>query len=216
MRIPVLNARALVLRYHGKELSTLRASKTAPTVEILRPTPGEVLSPNRFPIRWRAHDADGDALRYIVDYSADGTNYWGIAGLMADTEFDADGTMLAGTDVGRIRVTVSDGLNSVAAEVAPVRLERHAPTIVIMSLVPEVHFSDETNLFLDAMVQDPEGDADANALVWSSDRNGVLGRGRTIEVSTRGLAQGRHVITATAVDRSGRTGTKSCPVVIEH
>ena len=53
-------------------------------------------------------------------------------------------------------------------------------------------------------------------LEWTSDVDGVLGNGNTLDVSPASLTAGNHVITLTAIDAQGSVGTSEINIVINE
>ncbi len=88
-----------------------------------------------------------------------------------------------------------------------------SPTAVITGPLAG-NISDEgTNVTFTGSAQDPEDDALTGAsLVWTSDRDGQIGTGLTFNIAA--LSRGAHVITLTATDASGATGSASIAVTV--
>jgi hypothetical protein len=60
---------------------------------------------------------------------------------------------------------------------------------------------------LQAVADDPEdGSLPDNALAWTSDRDGLLAKGRLAHV--HGLSAGDHVVALSATDREGKSATR--------
>lgn len=70
----------------------------------------------------------------------------------------------------------------------------------------------ETVAFQGSAVDPEEGDLGGSALVWSSDRDGQLGTGTTVETSS--LSVGDHRITLEATDGDGATGSDEASVAV--
>jgi hypothetical protein len=97
------------LRRGGLVLAERTRSPNPPVVAIVsaRRFDGEI------EVRWRARDADGDALSYILSYSADGAAYASVAIDLDVEELRFDPSPIepiAGRD--RVRVVASDGFNT--------------------------------------------------------------------------------------------------------
>lgn len=83
-----------------------------------------------------------------------------------------------------------------------------APTVTIVAPLPgATAVINEQILFIGTATDAEDGTVSANALMWESDINGVLGTGDRITVST--LALGDHNVTLTATDSSGESGSDS-------
>lgn len=88
-----------------------------------------------------------------------------------------------------------------------------APVAQIASPAPGALYRQGEAVPLSGSATDAEdGTLPGSALSWSSDRDGVLGTGPTLAMST--LSRGAQVITLTATDRYGRTGTATVNIGI--
>src|SRR5207244_11856811 len=65
---------------------------------------------------------------------------------------------------------------------------------------------------LTAIASDPEDGSLAPVVAWTSSRDGAIGTGGSITLST--LSAGTHVITASATDSGGKTGRASITVTM--
>jgi hypothetical protein len=92
-------------------------SANAPAIEILSPAQGSVVTPanGRVRIEWRATDADGDDLDYLVFYSPDGGRSW--RPLDDEREESSYDLEIVGRPAPRVRVIATDGVRSATAEV---------------------------------------------------------------------------------------------------
>ncbi len=103
----------------GETLDARRRSANAPTVEITAPTSGAAVTAadGRLHVEWRAADADGDALTFMVLYSPDAGATWRVVSFeQTGTGFDVpvEGRPRA----ARVKVIATDGGRSGEAEVA--------------------------------------------------------------------------------------------------
>ncbi len=203
---PAGTAQVWLMR-QGQVLDTRSASPSAPTVTLLSPNGGESLSGASYAATWQGTDADGDLLNYVVQYSADaGTTWQTLVMDFAGTSFSLPVAALAGGSQSLIRVIVSDGFNTGAdASNSVFGVAKHAPVAYIDSPQATTSFVGEQSVLLNASGYDLEDGAiltDANFL-WSSDRNGNLGAGRSLELNAGALDQGEHLITLTLKDSDG-------------
>jgi len=95
-----------------KVLLEKQGSANAPTVKVLSPSGGEFKS-GIVDINWKAEDADGDPLTFLVQYSPDGGMTWESVSLVPpgfplNVSFGA-GEYTAGANA-KIRVLASDGI----------------------------------------------------------------------------------------------------------
>lgn len=102
----------------GAVLHARRRSASAPVVAIEAPLSGARVSPDgdSLNVRWRASDADGDDLTYMVLYSPDAGATWRVAGYeVTGTSFDVP--IVGRPAAPRVRVIATDGARSATAEV---------------------------------------------------------------------------------------------------
>ena len=167
-------------------------------------------------LTWTASHPEGLPLLYLVEYNNDIDNPasdWDV--LAADLKtptFKEDFSLLPGGAKARIRVTATDGIRASFAE---------SKTFVVPFKAPEVFIDDvpETikagaDLILAAEYDDLQDDQipDAN-LVWTSSIAGKIGTGTDIVASK--LAVGEHVITFTATNKAGLSGSTKVSVKVQ-
>ncbi|MGC8780437.1 MAG: DNRLRE domain-containing protein [Anaerolineae bacterium] len=211
-------AARIVLKYGGSALATRSASAHAPMVTLLSPNGGESWpASGQRTISWTASDADGDALYYSLQYSADGGVTWsGLASNLQTTTFTVETAALRGSDQALLRVVASDGLNTGAdASDATFRVARKPPEAYLLSPEAGSIFAPGALVELDGQASDLEdGPLSDGALVWASDRQGSLGTGRHLTVTT--LEPGRHTLTLSATDSDGMTGAASAVIYVGY
>lgn len=173
---------------------------------VTYPNGGEQLGENAV-VGWIGSDLDGDSLTYALLYSADdGATWTAFASGLEDTQYTMRTGELAGSDVARIRVLASDGINTAWDDSdGAFHVARKAPEVRIIS--PEVgeDYLNKQTLILageaydreDGFLRDPH-------LLWLSSLDGALGRGRSIAVTD--LSSGQHVVTLQATDCDGVIG----------
>ena len=119
LRVPGLDAaRRLRIRRGADVLLERTRSAAAPVVQVTAPERVELGADLK--VSWTASDADGDALTHLVSLSNDGGKTWKSLGdATTATSLTVKAILeLAGADV-RVRVTTTDGWNTVTAESAP-------------------------------------------------------------------------------------------------
>ncbi len=101
----------------GQILAARKVSQNTPVVRILSPSRGEKWKAGEVrTVKWEASDADGDPLTATVLVSSNGGSTWVPAGSeLTGSSFTFDTTGLAGSDNARIKVRISDGVNTVEA-----------------------------------------------------------------------------------------------------
>lgn len=117
--------------------------------------------------------------------------------------------------VQTIRLSVRDahGYSATAqVEITVVEPTPGEPTVTITAPNDGATFTHGTPITFTGSAVGGSGESlSGSALVWTSDRDGVLGTGSVLE--TEALSDGVHIITLTATDGGGRTG--SYDIVIE-
>lgn len=211
-------ARVALLR--GDEtLAELERSPSAPAVSLTSPGPGERWgSSGAHEIAWEAFDPDEDDLVYLVQYSPDAGRTWTtLASDWPDGSLRVDAAYLAGSAYARVRVFATDGLNTGRAESAPFTVDDKPPLAAIATppegLQGPPSFEQGTLVILEGTALDLEDGplADA-AFSWRSDRDGLLGTGRRLDLAS--LSVGLHAITLEARDSAGQAGAASIGIEI--
>jgi K319-like protein/VCBS repeat protein/PKD domain-containing protein len=199
----------------GREIASSPVSASAPVVSVITPVAGSLASAGPVNVSWAAGDADGDALRYAVEYSPDaGASWRALAINLAGTSYSIDAGQLAGTGgsaTGLLRVVATDGVQSADGDSGALVVAGKKPSIEIHSPLDGATFVRGQGVSLDATALDIEdgvlGDAE---IAWSSDRDGTLGNGQLIQPSL--LSLGTHVVTARATDSDGNTAAAAITV----
>ncbi len=88
------------------------------------------------------------------------------------------------------------------------------PVAEILDVDDILELLDTELLSLEGSASDPDGEI--VSMEWSSDIDGELGTGATLEISAGELALGDHTITFTATDNDGATGSDSVDLTIEE
>jgi hypothetical protein len=193
-------ARRIVLLHGGIELDAREVSAHAPVVTVVSPNGGETLS-GAVDVHWSASDVDGDDLVYTLQYSVDGGETWSAVDVnLSGTQYRMDTEVMAGTTQGKVRVLVSDGINTAADESDDVfSVPSKPPEVYILWPESGQVFEPQEMVLLQGAAYDLEdGPLADEALTWTSDRDGGLGSGE--EVPALGLSPGWHDISLTATD----------------
>ena len=115
-------ARAVMVRTDGvneEEVGSLTVSSNAPALSITSPREGDRWE-GEHTIEWSGSDADGDALRYDILYSADNKQSWyPLAVRSQETSYTFSTEEILPGDQTFIRILASDGFNTTHAEVGP-------------------------------------------------------------------------------------------------
>jgi hypothetical protein len=147
-----------------------------------------------------------------------------LAGNALTWESDLDGELGAGRSLSRgdlsvgdhvVTLTASDreearGSATVSITVQP----NQAPSASISSPPDDTTFGQGAPVDFEGTGDDPdEGSLTGASLEWSSDLDGALGTGASLTVAD--LSVGEHVVTLTASDPQGATGTDSVSLTVE-
>lgn len=144
----------------------------------------------------------------------------GFIGHLVRWSSDRDGTIGTGPEIYRtnlstgshvIAAAVTDSSGLTATQTVPIEIVQMAPSITHSPYdLAELELGAPVEFFGTAS---DNGDGDvSDTLVWTSDRDGLLGNGQTFTIST--LSVGTHVITATAEDDSGTEGSIQFTVIV--
>lgn len=215
--IPYDPAMLHVALYQGNTLlAERRASANAPQVTLLSPNNGETWSGMQT-ISWQATDADNDPLTYTVEYSADGGQTWTPLNTgLTTTSLDVDFNAVPGSDNALVRVSASDGMNTTTdVSDSSFHVLFKGPQIAINQPVDGETYLESVPFLVSADAFDWEDGPINNpdSYSWSSDRDGELGTGSWIVLSS--LTPGEHALTVTVSDSSGTQASASVHVTID-
>lgn len=210
------DAARLVLKKEDVVLFERTRTANAPTLKVLEPVGGAVWPIGPQTIRWEAADLDGDPLVYTVQYSNDLGTTWKTFALNAtETTLEVEAALLAGSASGQalIRVFASDGFNSVIAESAPFTVTDKPPHVRILAPAEGTVFPARQLISLIGAAIDPDGGTlNDPAYSWNSDRDGPLGQGHELRLTT--LSPGQHLIMLTAQDSTGNAAQDSIMIEV--
>jgi hypothetical protein len=200
---------------NGIKLATRLVSANPPTVNLLSPAGGEVIT-DTLTVTWQVDDADLDELHYVVRYSPDNGATWQplATDLSTTTLTVTDLTWVPGSNQARVQVLASDGVNTGQATSASFSLSKHAPLAHIMEPSTGSIYRVQQPVVLRGVALDAE---DGNILspaqiVWTSNLSGTLGTGPELWLTT--LPVGTHRITLTVTDSDQQITTDHITVTI--
>ena len=214
--VPWKKGAQLILIKRGKKVVARRSvSQHQPWVRVISPKKGEAWG-QKATIKWEAGDQDKDLLTYTVLYNSGLDSIWvPVANGLKENSVTVDTTLLAGSARARIRVRVTDGVNSTEAESEIFTVSEKSPRVAILSPTAHQALPSEARPQLIAAAYDPEdGMLPSTSLTWTSDRDGVLAQDKCQLM--RPLSPGDHVITVTATDSQGHSATASVRVVVSR
>ncbi len=188
---------------YGEVAAELQHTDNSPEVSVLSPNGGEEL-PGGVTITWSASDADAnDAnnLRCTVEFSHNNGIDWSILAINLDVNnLTVDSNYLPGGPNCLVKVIVSDGWNSSEdTSDAIFSVLTKPPVVTILDPEDGATLSVSDSIVGRCTAYDPEtGDiTDANAIQWSSNIDGFLGKG---DLTSFHLSLGNHILSVTVTD----------------
>ena len=117
----------------GTVLWSRTVSARAPTVTFLTPAGGRYRADRPIAVTWSAADADGDALQFALDYSADGGATWRrLPQYLTGALYEWTPYYLPVSAAARLRIRASDGFNTATALSAPFEITPGPPHVFIV------------------------------------------------------------------------------------
>ncbi len=196
-------------------LAARAISAHAPTVTVTAPTGGETVDDAGLTVRWTADDRDGDALVATVLYSRDGgAGYAPLRLHLAGTSVVIPLDELGGTTQGKVRVIVSDGVNTGQADSAGFFAVPNQPPAV------QIGAPDEGAVFgygqlvplAGAATDKEDGALPDDTFRWYSNVDGFLGVGPSLDADLETI--GGHTILLYVTDADGATGVAARTIVL--
>ncbi len=197
--------RNIVLKHGADVIDERTVTLKAPTVSVSLSGGGAIKT-----INWTANDPDvGDTLSYSVLYSNDNKQSWfAVATDLTPTTYGLDTSTLPGGTSVFVRILASDGVNTGQADAGPFAVTGKEPTASIDSPADGATYApDQTVMLVGDGFDLEDGSLADSSLTWTSDLDGPLGSGRTLERSN--LREGKHTITLTVRDSQGNQATAS-------
>ena len=196
-------------------VQTIPVSLYPPTdLTILSPAGGGEVS-GLAAITWTAKDPDGDSLYYKVEYSSDGQNWLVLSSSTTENRLVQDFSTLPGGSQAYLRVTATDGINTARAVSDAFSVPVKAPQVYLQSPASGASLAAAEGVLLDGRAYDPQEGwlYDTASLVWTSNKDGELGRGSLVYVDN--LSPGTHVITLRATSpTTAQTASESIQLTI--
>ena len=213
--LPLVFATAVAFHPRTAEIVVLREDE----ILVSEPVPGRAPklsrprvteSENGWVVRWTARHERGDAMRFMVRYAVaerDEEPLWQVlASDLAEPRLELQHGDLAG-GTARIQVGASVAGRTAWAQSEPFDVPHPPPHLVILWPVDGARLRAGRAIALRGEALTLDGDRiDDEHFVWSSNRDGELGRGREVESA---LSLGKHTLTLTveAPDRPETTAT---------
>lgn len=187
-------------------LASKPVPERAPELRLLAAPEGDV--EGEFTLMWEAR-GDPPPVRYFIDYSP-GRETWEPLSLgVSEQRLTIDFAKLAGGDACRLAVTASNGLRATRVESGPFRVREKPCAVVIVRPIDGETLPPNVVLVGNGWWRE-EGRPEVEALAWTSDVQGELGRSQNV---TARLEPGTHRITLRAGTEE-RAGEKSVTVYV--
>ncbi len=207
-----------IILLHGAEILDWRdTSNNPPSVQVVYPNGGELISGQKLLVTWTADDADNDSLVFAVQYSRDsGINWMTLATNITSKSVEINIDKLPGTEQGLIRIIASDGLlSSLDTSNEVFSIEKHAPVAEIKSPNNgEFFVSDQLINLIGEGVDNEDGRLQGDSLSWYSNLDGFLGEGSTLVLNALDMTPGSHTITLIAQDIDGQIDESSIEMTV--
>jgi hypothetical protein len=207
----------IVIKEGQTVLRITHVSANPPEVTLLSPNGGEFWPPyGEQTVSWTGDDADGNPLRYVLQYSPDGGSTWKAAAIdLTGESYALDVGSLAGSETALLRVIASDGVNTSQDDSdSTFTVEGKPPEVYVVypldgSVVPPGRL-----VVLEGAGTDPEDGplTDETLFTWWSSQEGELGMGRELRFDD--LLPGWHTITLEATDSDHFVGQDSVSIFI--
>lgn len=195
-------ARIIILDPQSNALADLALEGETPNVTILTPERDvEIAGSNE--IRWLAEDEDSNGLIAWVLYSPDDGESWSsLASGITDTKLQVDYDLLPGSQgQALVRVLVSDGINSGEAISEFFSVSMKSPHAEIRFPKDHAIYAAGELIWLQGFAFDYDEELPENSAQWVSNRDGLLGIGHDLPVTS--ISPGSHLITLTVTDSAG-------------
>lgn len=196
-KIPFPTATRTVRFYRdGVLIHEINVSEAGPDIRLTWEPPQSVRGKQT--ISWIGEHPESQPLQYFLRYTHNDGKTWVRVGLRTDeTKQQVDFDELPGGDRCRVGVVATDGVNTVIAESKSFSVPIKSCEAIILAPEDGATFApDEMVLLRGQGFYLEENRAETEALVWTSSKDGELGRGMTVQIPR--LSPGTHRITLTA------------------
>ena len=210
----------LLLRTNGSPLKQLVVPSSPPQLTLV--SASYEADYEALQIDWTTPLEDAPDLRYHVHYSADNGATWMPVGVNITPDevnyFDNAfhwGVRAAQIPAGaqaKVRLIATDGYNETTVTSAAFTMPDVGPWLDILS--PAYNAVVETfPLTFQGYAYDIENGDRRAAMTWTSDKDGLLGTGSPLSVTT--LSPGTHIVTLSADDGDGHVATDTVRLTVE-
>jgi hypothetical protein len=205
------DAQKLVFRRDGEVVETIDVEQAAPTLEVAPPG----ITARTANVEWRAHHPDRE-LDYVMEFSNDDGRTWRTVGrCRGERRCEVDQRRLPGGDRCRFRVLASSGVRTAVAESETFALSVKPRRAHILTPEPGTEvFAGTPVVLLGGGFSPDHGLSDPDDVVWTSNIDGVVGRGH--EVVASDLTAGPHIITVSVPDGAGAVAVSETTILVEE
>jgi hypothetical protein len=192
---------AAVVRRGGREIGRLRRLTGPPSARFLALPHGALDGP--FPVRWQVRTAGDQTQATAMLFSRDGGDTWQVLALdLKESTFTLDPIKLPGTRQGRLRLLVTDGMNTTTVDgPADLQIKPKPPRVFITDPPDGITVPPGGRLVLRGNALSPQdGLLPETVLSWYAGER-LIGRGSLVDV--RGLSAGRQELRLEATDGQG-------------
>ena len=199
--------RASVGAYLRSKYLTAGGGNTPPTVTITSPANNATFTAgSAVGLAASASDTQDGTLTAALTWTSDRDGALGSGGSVTVS------TLSVGTHLLTAAVTDSGGLTASATRTITVTTGNTPPTVTITSPANNATFTAGSAVGLAASASDTQDGTLTAALTWTSDRDGALGSGGSVTVST--LSVGTHLLTAAVTDSGGLTASATRTITV--
>jgi hypothetical protein len=187
--------RSISILRNGESVGAIQVSESPPTVSLLSYTQkGQIMN-----VAWEGEHAEYP-LTYMLRYSHDNGSTWrAIAADLTSTEYSVNLDLLPGGERCLCQVVASAGIRTTVAQSKPFSVPKKPLQAYILSPSPGTSFLEGEPVVIRGGGFSPDfGTVEFDDVVWTSNRNGVLGVGYEIVIRT--LSVGTHKITLSFSD----------------
>ena len=198
-----------IVDYFQARYALASDSNTPPTVTITSPANNATFTAgSAVGLAASASDTQDGTLTAAITWTSDRDGALGSGGSVTVS------TLSVGTHLLTAAVTDSGGLTASATRTITVTAGggNTPPTVTITSPANNATFTAGSAVGLAASASDTQDGTLTAAITWTSDRDGALGSGGSVTVST--LSVGTHLLTAAVTDSGGLTASATRTITV--
>lgn len=195
----------------GEILQTVDVPERAPTVRVTSPT-RDTTSGGKIRVEWTS--SGGEGLWYLVRFSNDGGSTWRtIAPRLRKPYLDVRADLLSRGEKCLFQVLATSGIRTGYGVSQPFPLESRPRLLLLTASTQADTVEPGQGVPLEAEAFSPDsGSAAGHEIVWHSNLDGMLGRGRRLTFCS--LTEGSHVVSATVANGCGGSATATTRLTV--